>query len=135
MLESILGTAKDYIENAVSKNKEIPKEQNSVVSDVIFNTVSKSLKTQTGGSNSGINISQLGSLLGGGNNNSFVEGMTKSVVDALIKKTGMKSGIAQNVAATILPGLINTVLAKKMSGGNSPLGNIAGGLLSSVFKK
>ena len=134
MLESILGTAKDYIENAVSKNKEIPKEQNSIVSDVIFNTVSKSLKTQTGGSNSSINISQLGNLLGGGNN-SFVDGMTKSVVDALVKKTGMKSGIAQNVAAAILPGLVKTVLTKKMSGENSSLGDIAGGLLGNIFKK
>ena len=135
MLEAILGKAKDYIENAVIKNKEVPKEQNSVVSNVIFNTVSKSLLTQMGGSNSGVNISQLGSLLGGGNNNSFVDGMTKSVVDALVKNTGLKSGIAQSVAAAVIPGLIKTVLAKKMGGGNSPLGNIAGGLLGSMFKK
>ena len=131
MLEAILGTAKDYIENAVIKNKEIPKELNVVVSEVIFNTVSKSLKAQMGDSNSGFNISQLGR----GNNNSFVDGMTESVVDALVKKTRMKSGIAQNVAAAILPGLIKTVLAKKVSGGNSPLGNIAGDLLGSMFKK
>ena len=135
MLEAILGTAKDYVENAVIKNKEVPKEQNSVVSDVIFNTVSKSLKTQTGGSNSGINISQLGSLLGGGGaNSSFVNSMTKSVTDALIKKAGMKSGIAQNVVAAILPGLISTVLAKKL-GGSGSLGNVAGGLLGNILKK
>ena len=134
MLDSILGTAKDYIDSAVVKNKEVPKEQNSVVSDVIFNTVSKSLKTQMGDTKSGVNLSQLGSLLGGGKNNSFVDGMTKSVVDALIKKAGMKTGTAQNVVAAILPGLINTVLAKKL-GGSSPLGNIAGGILGNILKK
>ena len=134
MLDSILGAAKEYIDSAVVKNKEVPKEQNSVVSDVIFKTVSKSLTTQLENSKSGVNVSQLGSLLGGGSNNSFVENMTKSVVDALVKKAGIKSGIAQNIVAAILPGLISMVLSKKL-GGNSPLGNIAGGLLGNILKK
>ena len=135
MLDSILGAAKEYIGNAVVKNKEVPKEQNSLVSDVIFDTVSKSLKTQLGDTKSGFNISQLGSLLGGGGaNSSFVNSMTKSVTDALIKKAGMKSGIAQNVVAAILPGLISTVLAKKL-GGSGSLGNVSGGLLGNILKK
>ena len=134
MLDSILVAAKEYIDGAVVKNKEVPKEQSSAVSNVIFNTVSNSLKTQMGNSKTGINTSQLGNLLGKGNNNSLADGMSKSVVEALIKNAGMKPGIAQNIVAAILPGLISTVLAKKM-GGNSPLGNIAGGLLGSVLKK
>ena len=135
MLDSILGTAKDYINNAVVKNKEVPTEQNSVVSDVIYSAVSKSLTTQMGNSKSGANLSQLSSLLGG-SNNSVVDSMKKSVIDALVKKAGMKSGIAQSVVASILPGLMNTVLANKTGkNSSSPLGNIAGGLLSNMLKK
>jgi len=133
MLESILGTAKEYIDNAVSKNKEVPKGQNAAVSDVFFNTVSKSLTTQLGNSKSGFDISQLGSLLGGGKNNSFVDSMSKTVVDALVKKVGLKAGIAQNVVSAILPGLVSTVLAKK-TGSSSPIGNIAGGLLGNILR-
>ena len=136
MLDSILGTAKSYINEAVIKNKEVPKEQNSAVSDVIFNAVSKNLTTQLGNSKSGINISQLGNLLGGGNSNSFADSMKKSAIDALVKNAGMKSGIAQSVAATIVPGLINTILSKKSGGiSSSPLGNIAGGVLGNILKK
>ena len=136
MSDSISGAVKNYINEAVIRNKEVPKEQNSVVSDVIFNTVSKSLTTQMGNSKSGINISQSGSLLGGGNNNSFADSMKKSVADALVKNAGMKSGIAQSVVAAILPGLISTVLTGKPGGNSSsPLGNIAGGILGNMLKK
>ena len=136
MLDSILSTAKDYIQKEVGKNTNVPKQQSSVVSDVIFNTVSSSLTKQLGGSaksGGGIDLSMLGGLLGGGKNTNFLDGMSKSVVDALVKKTGMKSPVAQSIAASILPGLISMV-TKKIGGGGA-LGNVAGGLLGNLFGK
>ena len=137
MLDSILSTAKDYIQKEVGKNANVPKQQSSVVSDVIFNTVSSSLKKQMGGTSKsttggGIDLSMLGGLLGGGKNSNFLDGMSKSVVDALVKKTGMKSPVAQSIASSILPGLISAI-TKKAGGG--ALGNVAGGLLGNLFGK
>ena len=149
MLESILGTAKDYIQDAVVNHKSVPTQQHSVVSDVIFDTVSSGVKNELGGnakSGGGINLSQLGSLLGGGNllgggkNSNFLSGMSKSIVDALVKKTGMTSTVAQSVVSAILPGLIST-LTKKIGGGalsgggGGSLGNVAGGLLGGLLGK
>ena len=140
MLDSILSSAKGYIQDSVAKNTSVPKQQSSVVSDVIFGTVSKSLQSQLGGGAKagstggagGINLSMLGGLLGGGGkNSSFLDGMSKSVVDALVKKTGMKSPVAQALAASILPGLISS-LTKNMGGGGA-LGNVAGGLLGNLL--
>jgi len=134
MLESILGTAKDYIQKEVGKNTNVPKGQNTVVSDVIFNTVSSSLKKQAGGNaktGGGLNLSQLGGLLGGGGNNSFLSTTSKSVVNALVKKTGMQPAVAQGIVASILPGLISAI-TKKIGGGGL-LGNVTGGLLGGLL--
>jgi hypothetical protein len=134
MLESILNTAKGYIASEVGKNANVPKQQSSAVSDVIFNTVSSSLQSQLGGSKSGgFDISQLSSLLGGGGGNSaFVNSLSKSVVDALVKKAGLQSGIAQSIASAIIPGLISSLT--KQSGGGNMLGSLAGGLLGKFGK-
>jgi len=177
MLDSILDSAKDYIGKAVDKNKDVPKAQNTAVKDAIFNTVSSSL-TKQAGSKSGLDLSQLGSLLGGATktdssskttkttktsktastastSNSLVDSMTKSVVDALTKKVGINSDVAQNLASSIIPGLISSVVAKKLSGGsggsggssqlgkvagsvlggNNQLGNVAGNVLGNLLKK
>ena len=122
MKEMILSTAKEYIEKAVTKNTDIPQQKNTEVSNVIFN----SLQSQLGGS--GFNVSQLSSLLGGGTNNSFTDGLKKTVIDALISKTGLQQGIAQNVAGSIIPGLVSAVLQKVGGGG---IGSVLGGF----FKK
>jgi hypothetical protein len=151
-LDSILGTAKDYIQKEVGKNANVPKAQSSVVSDVIFGAVSKSLTSQLGGSSKsggGIDLSKLGGLLGGGSSSgsggllggllgggsssgssSLLDTLSKSVVDALMKKAGMKSGVAQSIVSAILPGLISN-LTKNIGGGN--LGNVAGGLLGGLL--
>ena len=142
MLDSILSTAKDYIQKEVGKNTNVPKQQSSVVSDVIFNTVSSSLTKQLGGtskSGGGIDLSKLGGLLGGGGgktDSGFLGTLSTSVVNALVKKTGMQSTIAQSIASAILPGLISTI-TKKIGGGNlgnlGNLGNVAGGLLGGLL--
>ncbi|GHV56263.1 hypothetical protein FACS1894182_02460 [Bacteroidia bacterium] len=136
MLDSILNTAKDYIQKEVVNNAAIPNHQNAAVSDVIFNTLSSSLKSHLGssGSGSGFDLSQLGSLLGGGNNSGFLKNMQGTVVDALVKKIGLNPQVAQSIVSAILPGVISAV-TKNMGGsaGGGVLGNLAGGLLGSLF--
>ena len=134
-LDSILGVAKDYIQDSVVKNANVPKQQHAAVSDVIFNSVSKNLTSQLGGgSKSGFDLSKLGGLLGGGSGTSgILDSLSKPIIADLVKKTGMKSGVAQNVVSSILPGLLGT-LTKKIGGGGV-LGNVAGGLLGNLLGK
>ena len=136
MLDSILNTAKDYIQDAVVNHADVPDQQNSAVSDVILNTLGGALKNQLGGQGSGINLSQLGSLLGGGHNSGFYNNAHSLVVDALIQKAGLNPQVAQSVTSAVLPGVVS-VITKKIGGnaGGNVLGKLAGGLLGNLFGK
>jgi uncharacterized protein YcfJ len=136
MLDSILNTAKDYIQDAVVNHADVPNQQNSMVSDVILNTLGGALKNQLGGQGSGINLSQLGSLLGGGHNSGFYNNAHNLVVDALTQKAGLNPQVAQSVASAVLPGVVSVITKQigSKAGGNV-LGKLAGGLLGNLFGK
>ena len=118
MKDLILKTAKDYIEKEVIKNKDVPEQDCKNVSDVIFS----SLQSHLSGGGSGLNLGQLGGLLGGvggGGNNVLI----KTVADALVSKTGMQAAIAQSIAGAIVPGLLKSVTQK---GAGGVLGGVLG---------
>ncbi|GHT03591.1 hypothetical protein FACS189440_06620 [Bacteroidia bacterium] len=134
MLDTILNTAKDYIQSAVANNAEVPNHQNSSVSNTILSTLGSSLQSHLGGqsSGSGLNLSQLGNLLGGGNNSNFYNNTHSSVVDSLIQKTGLNPQVAHNVASAVLPGVVSAITSKL---GANATGNAAGGILGNLLGK
>jgi hypothetical protein len=131
MLDSILNTAKDYIQGAVASNAQIPSHQSSSVTDTILNTLGNSLQSHLGqSSGSGVNLSQLGNLLGGGNNSGFYNNTHSSVVDSLIQKTGLNPQVAHSVASAVLPGVVSAITNKL---GANATGSTAGGILGNLL--
>jgi hypothetical protein len=124
MLDSILNAAKGYVEDAVTNHPSVPSHQNASVSDAIVGALKNHLGGQTSGS--GFDISQLGNLLSGsgggsllnaagnllGSGNSNTSSLQNSVVDAVVKKTGLNPQIAQSVASAVLPGVVSALTKK-----------------------
>ena len=122
MIEKILELAKDYIQNTVSNTAEIPVEKKENVSDTIISSVKENIQGEV---NSGLDINGLIHLFGQGTQSGFYKNTETSIISSLINKTGLDPKLANALATTLLPGLINFIKEKY---GNNLLGNILGKL-------
>lgn len=123
MLEKIIDLAKGYIQDSVNEKTNLPEEKKEAVSDTIVDSLKQNLQQEF---NSGDDISKLTNLFNHETNSSFYKNMESSVINSLVSKVGLNSQLANNLASSILPGLISFI-TKKM-GGN----NIMGGLLGKL---
>jgi hypothetical protein len=124
MLDNILGSVQDYVQNAVTNHAGIPANQKSSISQSIINTVGNALTNHV---SQGGNLGQLGNLLSGGSNSSFYNNTHSSVVDSLISKAGINSDTAHSIASAVLPGLASAITSKL--GANAASG-VVGNLLN-----
>lgn len=124
MLDDILGIVKEVATSAVNKNSDVPAAKKDLV-----------VKTATDSIASGLmdNIGDLAGLFGGGgSSNTLMDTIGKTVVNALVQKTGLNSGIANTLVSSILPSVISALSGKigdKDSGFNleSVLSALGGG--------
>ncbi|GHT75831.1 hypothetical protein AGMMS50262_12350 [Bacteroidia bacterium] len=125
MLDNILNVAKEYLQEAVANNAQVPAKQQKSVTDSILSGLESSVTGQLG---KNFDIGSLVGLFTGGQQSDFYKDTHSSILDTLVQKTGLNPGVAQSIVSAVLPGLISAITKKEGS-------NLAGGLLGNLLGK
>ncbi|MEZ7504388.1 DUF937 domain-containing protein [Flavobacterium sp. Arc2] len=112
MFEQLTQLAQQFGVDAVVKNDAIPNEQN----EAVINEASSSIVTGLQKVVAEGNISQLGELFQGNNaqdkSNPIVQKLTEQLTGNLGEKFGLNSVAASEVAATLIPKILNALVSK-----------------------
>ncbi|MCD8261471.1 MAG: hypothetical protein LUD15_08235 [Bacteroides sp.] len=114
MLEQILGLIKEYAEQAVNANTEIPEDKKQQTVQVTTEAVTDGLKQHLTPSN----LSSLSSLFRNSTANTagnpIVNGIKSMLTNALMQKVGLPQGTSNSFASGLVPSLIS-MLSSKMN--------------------
>ncbi len=104
MLNNILETVKEIATNTVNNNTDVPADKKNLVVNTATDSIASGLMD---------NIGDLAGLFAGkGGNNAIMGTIQKTVVNALMQKAGLNSGIATNLVSTLLPAVISALSGK-----------------------
>jgi hypothetical protein len=129
MLDQLIKLVEQNAGSAIVQNKAIPDQHNQTAIKTVAEEILNGLQNQA----SGGNIQQLASLFQGGSvssNNPVVSQLVNSVASQLAAELGISNQIAQTMAASLLPTVMNQLVQKT----NDPNDNSfdLGGVMKSV---
>lgn len=112
MLEEIMQMIKQHGQNAVVNNADVPNEHNDAVMNEAGSSVMSMLQNmvQNGQGNEVNNMLQDPS-------HPAVQQMQSNFADNIMQKFGLSSGAASNVASSLIPNVLQSVLGKFQGGG------------------
>lgn len=136
MLEQLMGLIQDHSQEAIVQNPAVPNQQNHEVMQTLMGSIMGGLQEQA---QSG-NLSGLMGLLSGkaapqGSsslmNNPIVAGIASNAIKSIMQKFGMSNSTAGGIVASVLPGVLSSLINKTSNPGDSSLdfNSILGGLL------
>jgi len=111
MLDSIINLVKDQALEAITNNSNVPEDKKDAAVATTTSTIIDSLKNEINPDN----ISSIIGLLGNNSsldNNPLAGSIQNSLVSALSSKVGLDQGIANNIASTVIPALLNAFTHK-----------------------
>lgn len=111
MLENLFDLVKSHSGEAIINNPAIPNEHNDAAINVASSSIFDTLKNAA----SNGNVSDIMSLFNGGNQASaspLASIMQNDMVKNLISKFGIDQNAANNVASSILPNALNSLVSK-----------------------
>ncbi|WP_149243722.1 hypothetical protein [Dyadobacter sp. 32] len=135
MLEQLLGLIEQNSQEAIVQNPAIPNSQNEEVMQTLLGSITGGLQNQA---QSG-NIQGLLGLLSGNSgtssnglmNNPIVSSIATNAINAIMQKFGINSSAASGIVASVLPGVIGSLISKVSNSNDSSLdfNSVLGGLL------
>lgn len=135
MLEQLLGLIEQNSQEAIVQNPAIPNSQNEEVMQTLLGSITGGLQNQA---QSG-NIQGLLGLLSGNSgtssnglmNNPIVSSIATNAINAIMQKFGINSSAASGIVASVLPGVIGSLIGKVSNSNDSSLdfNSVLGGLL------
>lgn len=118
MLDQLIGLVKQFAGDAIVNNPEIPNEKNEEAMAEASSTVVNGLQNvlSGGGLQNIINLFASGGNKGGGASgllqNPIVNMMVGYFTKKLMSKVGVNSSAASNVAASLIPNVLNSLISK-----------------------
>lgn len=118
MLDQLIGLVKQFAGDAIVNNPEIPNEKNEEAMAEASSTVVNGLQNvlSGGGLQSILNLFSQGGNKGGGASglmqNPIVNMMVGYFTKKLMSKVGVNSSAASNVAASLIPNVLNSLISK-----------------------
>ena len=111
MLETLMKLVQQQAGQAVVNNPSIPNSQNDNVMQTVASSILSSLGQQAQGGGLG---NLLGMVVNGGNiqQNPVTKGVQQNVEQNLMQKLGISPQVAMSVAATLVPIVLNKLMAK-----------------------
>lgn len=136
MLEQLLGLIQENSQQAIVQNPQVPNAQNEDVMSTLMSSITGGLQQQA---QSG-NLQGLMGLLSGkgvnaGSNglmdNPVVSSIAKNAIGSIMQKFGLNNSVASGIVASVLPGVISSIISKVSNPGDSSLdfNSILGGLM------
>lgn len=131
-----MGLIQDHSQEAIVKNPAVPDHQNSEVMQTLVGSIMGGMQQQA---QSG-NLNGLMGLLSGkaapqGSaglmNNPIVAGIASNAIKSIMEKFGMSNSKAGTIVASVLPGVLSSLINKTSNPGDTSLdfNSILGGLL------
>lgn len=128
MINNILDLIKGAIVGVVDDNANVPNEKKEQVVDIASKALGKGLED---------NVSSLSEMLSG-ENTSIIDGLKKSVVNALAEKVGLSADVAGQIASSLIPavlGVLNSAMGGRKSLSLDSLADVVTGFSSRENKK
>lgn len=128
MINNILDLIKGAIVGVVDDNANVPNEKKEQVVDIASKALGKGLED---------NVSSLSEMLSG-ENTSIIDGLKKSVVNALAEKVGLNADVAGQIASSLIPavlGVLNSAMGGRKSLSLDSLADVVTGFSSRENKK
>ncbi|UKJ09052.1 DUF937 domain-containing protein [Solitalea lacus] len=109
MLDNLLNLVKQYADDAIVQNPDIPNEQNDAAINVASSSIFNSLQSQA---TSGGIANLLNMFSGGTDNTAVTNNVTSNVAGSLMEKLGLDTTKAQGIATTLVPQVLNSLVSK-----------------------
>ncbi|PWJ59050.1 hypothetical protein CLV98_103423 [Dyadobacter jejuensis] len=138
MLEQLLGLIQENSQQAIVENPQVPNENNTDVMQTILGSITGGMQQQA---QSG-NMQGLMGLLSGKDvqssssglmDNPIVASIAGNAINSITQKFGLNSSAASGIVASVLPGVLSSLISKVSNPGDSSidfngiLGNLMGG--------
>ena len=135
MLDQLLGLIRENSQQAIVQNPAVPNEHNEDVMQTLLGSITGGLQdhAQSG------NVAGLMGLLSGNSgtsanglmNNPIVSSIATNAINAIMQKFGITNSAASGIVASVLPGVIGSLISKVSNSGDSSLdfNSVLGGLL------
>lgn len=151
MKDKIISLIKEQVENVISQDSDIPAGKREETVDATTNSLMNGLKQYM----TPENMPAIASLLGKGTaaeygfeSSSMLSGIQSKVVSILTSKVGLKPQLAEKIATSVIPAVMNFLSRETGNGkggfnlgslvssfagsGDKSAGNSAGGIMSAV---
>ena len=135
MLDQLLGLIQENSQQAVVQNPAVPNEHNEDVMQTLLGSITGGLQEHVQGGNVagiiGLLSGNSGTSSNGLMNNPIVASIAKNAIDSIMQKFGINSGAASGIVASVLPGVIGSLISKVSNSGDSSMdfNSVLGGLL------
>jgi|GEM_PF-115262 len=135
MLDQLLGLIQENSQQAIVQNPAVPNEHNEDVMQTLLGSITGGLQdhAQSG------NVAGLMGLLSGNSGtsanglmtNPIVSSIATNAINAIMQKFGITNSAASGIVASVLPGVIGSLISKVSNSGDSSLdfNSVLGGLL------
>jgi hypothetical protein len=120
MLEQLLNLVKEQAQGPVVNNPQVPNEQNEAVINAATASIASGLQEEIASGNA----SQVISLLGGtgaapDEQNPVVNRISGNFVDTLLQKFNLDAGSAKQIAGTLIPSVLGSLVKKTNDPGDN----------------
>jgi len=135
MLDQLLGLIQQNSQQAIVQNPAVPNEQNEDVMKTLLGSITGGLQEQAQSGNiqgvMGLLSGNNGVTAGGLMNNPIVASIASKAIGSMMEKFGMSNSAASGIVASVLPGVIGSLISKVSNSGDSSLdfNSILGGLM------
>lgn len=136
MLEQLLNMVKDNSQDAIVNNPAIPNQFNDSAQSSIMESIMGGLQNEVQGGNIGGLLGLLTGKQAAGSglmSNPIVAGIAQNAIGSLMDKFGVENAAAKGIVASVLPGVINSLITKTNDPNdssidmNSVFGSLMGG--------
>ncbi len=134
MLEQLFDLVRGHSQEAIVQNPAIPNEHNEEAINTVTQSIFSGLQSHAQGGNLGGLMGMLtgGAGTGGGlMNNPIVGGIAQNAIGSLMQKFGINNSAASGIVASILPGVLGSLIHKANDPNDSSmdLNGVMGSLL------
>lgn len=137
MLEQLMGMIKDHSQEAIVRNPAVPNEHNDDVMQTILGSITGGLQHEAQSGNVGGIMGLLSGKSASPSNsaglmsNPIVAGIAGKAIQSIMQKFGMSNGAASGIIASVLPGVLGSLISKTSNpqDGSLDFNSILGGLM------
>ncbi|WP_025761504.1 hypothetical protein [Dyadobacter tibetensis] len=138
MLDQLLGLIQENSQKAIVENPQVPNEKNNDVMTTIMSAITGGMQQQAASGNMqgimGLLSGKEGQSASAGlMDNPIVSSIANNAIRSITEKFGLNSGAASGIVASVLPGVLQSLISKVSNPNdssidfNSILGGLAGG--------